>query len=80
MFKELFESQGMEQEIADIIKGLTLFDMEKPLKKRGFKVVSMGYSVLKATKKGSSYYIASEKNSEAGEGDIVQDGYVIGAA
>ena len=66
------------QNIAAAIKGKSLFDMDKPLKKAGFKTTSMGYSAIKVTKGSSSWYIASEKNAEAGSDDIVQDGYVIG--
>ena len=81
-FKELFEAEINEgaQDVANIIKGKSLFDMDKPLKKAGYKTSFMGSSVLKATKKGESFMIASEKNAEAGDGDVVQDGYVIGKA
>ena len=77
MFKEIFEDATL-QAIATAVKGKGLFDMDKPLKKAGFKTTSMGYSALKVTKGSKSYMIASEKNTEAGPGDIVQDGMVIG--
>ena len=80
MFKELFTESGDIEKIAAAIKGKSLFDMDKPLKKAGFKTTSMGYSAIKVTKGSTSWYIASEKNAEAGKDDIVQDGYVIGLA
>ena len=82
-FRKLFEGENVEvnegaQDVANIIKGKSLFDMDKPLKKAGYKTDFMGMGFLKATKKGESFLIASEKNAEAGKGDVVQDGYVIG--
>ena len=84
-FKELFEAENVEvnegvEDVAKAIKGKSLFDMDKPLKAAGYKTSFMGSRVLKATKKGESFMIASEKNAEAGDGDITQDGYVIGKA
>lgn len=78
MFKEIFTESSDIQKIAQAIKGKSLFSMDAPLKQAGFKTTSMGYSVLKVTKGSKSWYISSEKNADAGPGDIVQDGYVIG--
>ncbi|MCD6435626.1 MAG: hypothetical protein J7L15_04495 [Clostridiales bacterium] len=81
MFKELFEEINEDANlsiIAQAIKGKGLFDMDKPLKQAGFKTTSMGYTALKVTKGSKNYMIASEKNAEPGDGDIVQDGIVIG--
>lgn len=83
MFKEIFEESSINEDavlqtIAKAVKGYGLFDMDKPLKKAGFKTTSMGYSALKVTKGSKSYMIASEKNADAGDSDIVQDGMVIG--
>ena len=78
MFKEIFTEATDIENIAKAIKGKSLFDMDKPLKKAGFKTTSMGYSALKVTKGSKSWYIASEKNAEAGDNDIIQDGYIIG--
>ncbi len=72
--------EGDIENIAKAVKGKSLFDMDKPLKKAGFKTTSMGYTAIKVTKGSNSWYIASEKNAEAGEDDIIQDGYVIGEA
>ena len=81
MFKEILEQEIKDtnlQKIAQVVKGLGLFDMDRPLKKAGFKTTSMGYSALKVSKGSKSYMIASEKNAEAGPGDIIQDGMIIG--
>jgi len=80
MFKEVFTESTDQNliKIAQAIKGTDLFDMSTPLKKAGFKTKAMGYTALKVTKGKDEYMIASEKNADAGEGDITQDGYVIG--
>ena len=71
-------TEGDIEKIAQAIKGKGLFDMDKPLKKAGFKTTSMGYRALKVTKGSKTWFIASEKNADAGDNDIIQDGYVIG--
>ena len=78
MFTELFTEDTNLTKIAQAVKGKSLFDMDKPLKKAGFKTTSYGYSALKVTKGSNSYMITSTKNADAGDGDITQDGYVIG--
>ncbi len=80
MFKEIFteSTDPVMAKIAQAIKGESLFDMEAPLKRAGFKTSFLGYSVLKVSKGSNTYMIASEKNAEPGANDIVQDGYVIG--
>lgn len=76
-FKNFISESDIEK-IAKAVKGKGLFDMDKPLKAAGFKTTSMGYSTLKVTKGSKTWYIASEKNAEAGDNDIIQDGFIIG--
>ncbi len=77
--KDLIESDANLEAIAKAVKGTKgLFSMDKPLKKAGFKTTPMGYSFLKVQKGKDSYMIGSVKNADAGDGDIIQDGYVIG--
>ncbi len=80
MFKEVFTESTDQNliKIAQAIKGFSLFDMSKPLKKAGFKTDAMGYRALMVIKGKDEYMIASVENADAGEGDIIQDGYVIG--
>lgn len=80
MFKEMFteSTDPVLTKIAKAIKGENLFDMEAPLKRAGFKTSYLGYSVLQVQKGSSKYWITSEKNAEAGDNDIIQDGYIIG--